>query len=164
MEEIPRPPVALDRARQRELLWGVAGEPTAAAWPDCSVRRPLGLEYDVGRATLVDGRISRRVVPAHPRGSAPGHGGRGWLALAAAGPVTTGDEVRWRGALHVGRCGRVVTVEVVLAPWSTSTSELRLQLRHRAELPRRYFDVAHGVMDSLRAEVQRRAGLLMRPS
>jgi hypothetical protein len=127
------------------------------------VRRPLGLEYEVGRAALLDGGLSRRVAPVHPRDSAHRPRGGGWLELAAAGPVTTGDEVRWRGALHVGRCGRVIAVEVVLAPWSTSTSELRLQLRRRADLPRRYFAVAHRVMDSLRAEVQRRAGLLMRP-
>jgi hypothetical protein len=51
-----------------------------------------------------------------------------------------------------------VPVEVVLAPWSTSTCELRLQLHRRSDLPRRYFDVAHQVIDSLRDEVQRTVG------
>jgi hypothetical protein len=44
----------------------------------------------------------------------------------------------------------------VVAPWSTTTSDLGLALRRRrtqAHPPRRYFDAAHRVMDDLSTRI-----------
>jgi hypothetical protein len=155
------PPVGLDRARQRELLWAAGGEAGSPPGPDRSVRRSLGLDFAVARAALVDVQLTTSAVPAGRRASDPRPGATGWLAFADVPAVTTVDEIRLRGALHVGRCGGAIPVEVVLAPWSTSRSELRLQLHRRSNLPGRFFDVAHRVMDELRDEIQRRADALI---
>jgi hypothetical protein len=117
------------------------------------VRRPLAVELTAAQAALLDAQREMRAVRDDP--ASIGRRGGGWLELADDASVTAGRELRLRGALHVGRCGRVVPVEVVLAPWSTSMCELRLQLRRRADLPKRYFEVAHHVIDHLRDEVQR---------
>jgi hypothetical protein len=128
------------------------------------VRRSLAVEIAVARAALVDVQLSMRAVGADAPSSRPQRRGRGWLELADVAPVAAGRELRLLGALHVGRCGRAVPVDVVLAPWSMSRSELRLQLRRRSELPRHYFEVAHRVIDILRDELQRTTAAAPRAS
>jgi hypothetical protein len=144
------------------MLWGGADEvgSSSSSSPDCSVRRPLALELAAAQAALLDAQRTRCAARHDPHSI--GRRGSGWLELTDTASETPERELRLRGALHVGRCGRVVPVEVVLAPWSTSTCELRLQLRRRADLPRRYFEVAQDVIDSLRDEVQRTTGAARR--
>jgi hypothetical protein len=141
------------RARQRELLWAGAGRAEPPEALDCTVRRPVGLRFAVGRAALIEVQRARRRVPARRPGRGVRRGGAGWLELNEGPAAAEEDEHRLRGALHVGRCGRAVPVEVVLAPWSTTRSEVRLQLYRRVELPAHYFAAAHGVLDSLRDEI-----------
>ena len=145
------------RARQRELLWAGAVRTVSPATLDCIVRRSLSLPLPVAQAALIDVDRTMRAVPAAHRVRGRRRARRGWLELAKGTAVTHDDEHRLLGVLHVGRCGRVVPVEVVLAPWSTARSEVRLQPYRRVELPAHYFAVAHAVLDNLRDELHRRA-------
>jgi hypothetical protein len=67
------------------------------------------------------------------------------------------DGVRVDGALRVHRHGPPTLIEITAEPWSDSATDLSLQVRGRrrpAHLPRRYFDVAHRVMDDLWHQVE----------
>lgn len=84
-----------------------------------------------------------------------------WLAFAVPSVSPAPDEqLRLAGVLHVHRFGPPVPVEVVIEPWSSTRTELRLQVRTRRgrlRLPRRYFDAAHPVMIALRDQIEARA-------
>jgi hypothetical protein len=89
-------------------------------------------------------------------------GGRaGWLAIAGSG---VGDaesvELHVPSLLHVRHSPLVVPVDLALGAWSSTRSELRLDLlrrnRQRRRLPRHYFDAAHDVMDALRGDLESR--------
>jgi hypothetical protein len=146
-----------DRVRQRELLWKDPDPVGPPSWPDPSVRRVLGFAFPVAHAALIDTHVTLRTVHGGHQGSGGvRRRGGGWLELADTAAVTTQGECRLLGALQVGRFTRVVPVEVVLAPWSATRSELRFQLHHGLSVPARYFDVAHQVLDNLSDKIQSR--------
>lgn len=86
---------------------------------------------------------------------------RSRLVLEPCRPGAAPEErVRVRGVLHVGGTGRATPVELTLEPWSAHRGDLCLTPRPgrlRARLPRRYYDVAHLVMDELWHQIERAA-------
>jgi hypothetical protein len=128
------PAVGVDEAFARTLSRPAPAPP----WPDCSVRRRLGVAFPRAWAAL---EAEQRA------GSLP--------VLLAPIRVVSG-EVRAHAVLRAGRFRRRVPVEVVLAPWSDEITELRLQLRSLT-LPCGYFDVAHATADALIAGLTARA-------
>ena len=78
------------------------------------------------------------------------------LDLAPSGPPL--GLPRLDGSLRVRRWGRSTPVEVTLAPWSALRTHLCLRPRRGrfgVRLPRRYYDVAHRVMDELWHQIER---------
>lgn len=152
----------MGRARQRELLWK---DPDPSGPPpevnSCG-RRLLGLAFPSARAMLADIHLTGQAAHAvHQRSRGVPRRRRGWLEFADVAAVATAAEYRLPGVLHIGRFGRAVRVDVVLAPWSSTRSELRLQPHRGSNVPPRYFDVAHPILDKLRDEIQSRADALI---
>lgn len=75
-----------------------------------------------------------------------------WPDVAQTGTA----ECRVPAALHFHRIGRGVQVELVIAPWTRSTTEVRLELR-TLRVPPGYFDAAHNVADTVSAALLERA-------
>lgn len=152
----------VDRARHRALLWKDPEPVALPSRPSSSVRTVLGLPFPVAHAALVDTHVTlRAVLGGHQGSTGAGRRRGGWLELADQAAVRSPGECRLLGRLHVGRFGRVVPIEIVLAPWSTTRSELRLQLQRGSSVPASYFDVAHAVLDNLSTEIQSRVDDLM---
>jgi len=121
--------------------------PTSAGWPDLRVHRLVRLPpLEAARglhATLV----------------ACGRAGSGHRSLSDLEVLGGTSNLGLAAALHVRRHGPGIPVELVLEPWSEHRTDLCLQLRRRpgrtgAHLPRRYFDVAHRVMDDLWHQIE----------
>lgn len=130
------------------------------SWPDLRVHRLVRLPpHDAARGLLAalvarGGRVEAaasgrargtRRRPDRPTGYLEVLGRTGTSTLAAA--------------LHVRRHGRSTPVEIVLEPWSAHRTDLCLEVRRRPgrtglHLPRRYFDVAHRVMDELWHQIE----------
>jgi hypothetical protein len=88
-------------------------------------------------------------------------GGSGWLVFGPRGQTRINDECRYPGRLYVHRWARPVHVEVIIAMWSASRTELRLELRCERgalHIPTGYFDVAHSAVDRLREGIESRVG------
>lgn len=136
------------RTRWRDQLWVDACPvvpPRPRPWPEGTVRRLVNVPFLVAVEALAD---------ALDEGDAAG------LTVRAAAGWAGPGEVRVPGDLHLHhfqRCGRPVRVEVVLEPWSTTRSDLRLQVvcRHRSiRLPRHYYDAAHDAIDVVRTRIE----------
>ena len=91
-------------------------------------------------------RSIRRVLDAAPDAACPA-AARLWSHDAG-----DGAEMRFPGRLRVHRWNRPTPVELVVAAWSESKTEVRLELR-TMHVPGGYFDRAHAVVDSLSAEL-----------
>lgn len=121
-------------------------------WVDVAgLRPPVWSERDVRRLVLAPFPLA--VAALRGLGAAPS----GWLVLDVAHDRRAADEYRAAGALHVHRGRPLVPVDVVLAPWSASRTELlvRPRLRRCAAPPSaRYFDVAHSAIDALRDAIE----------
>lgn len=120
---------------------------TAAAWPDLRVHRLV-------RLPPLDAARGLHAALVARAGSGPDH--RPTTDLEVLGGHSARGLV---AALHVRRHGPGTPVELVLEPWSEYRTDLCLQLRRRpgrtgAHLPRRYFDVAHRVMDDLWHQIE----------
>lgn len=133
------------------------------AWPDLRVHRLVRLApHDAARglhAALLarDGRIVAAAPGRPPRSRRGPNGPPGYLEVL-------GRTGTWAlaAALHVHRHGRATPVEIVLEPWSAHRTDLCLEVRRRPgrtglHLPRRYFDVAHRVMDELWHQIEANA-------
>lgn len=122
-------------------VWPDREQFPAPPWPDWSVRRFVEVPFAAASAVPLDERV---VVP------------HGWLVLSAASSVSA-EERRRDGTVHVRRWHRGVGVELVMAHWSATRTEVRLQLGSglpSLHLPPHYFDVAHAVMDEIRAAIE----------
>jgi hypothetical protein len=85
---------------------------------------------------------------------------RAWLAFDDPSRGMGEDGCRVPARLRAPWSVRLVEVELVVEPWSTAWTELRLQLAgHRSvwRLPHGYFDTAHPLMASLRDALASRA-------
>lgn len=124
--------------------WRRGGRP----WPDLSVRRLVP-----GDAAGVGAALGRHLGAA---GLAVGAGvatGAGRLALRG-GPFWAGAESRIPAVLRPRHGVRGVAVELVVAPWSSTRTEIALQVvggRRLRRPGRRYFEAAHAVADRLQA-------------
>ena len=127
-------------------LWPTPAQGAAARpWPDCSVRRVLDVSFGAVRAVVDDVLGATAAV--------------GGVVVRGAGRSSSDSDMdsdtaerRIAAGLRVQLCSVPVAVEVVVAPWSRTRTELRLELRGRRRLriPRRYFDVADDVAERLR--------------
>lgn len=133
------------RSRLRYQLWVDAAPSPRRPWTEGAVRRLVDLPFTTALDALAE-LLSDGPETILRDGSA-------WLALTPGRARATGAECWIPGALHVHRCGRPVRVELVLEPWSSTRTDVRLQVRcarGTTHLPRRYYDVAHDVIDAVR--------------
>lgn len=118
-----------------------------------SVRRILPLSFDdaAGRLQRYCGSLLA-TAPAGWRADIPARAG--WLSFAEP-PLGTGWERTLPGRLHVPFHWRAVSVDVLVAQWSATRTELRLGMANnrRFHVPWRFFDAAHDVADVLRSEL-----------
>jgi hypothetical protein len=159
-EPIPFPPLTdvvgalVEALRQPPPL--LVPPPMATTKPaplTSSVRRILPLPFD-DVAARFDRSCALRLDTARPGWRADISGRCGWLAFTAP-PSAAGAERSLLGRLHVPFHWRAVAVEVLVAPWSTARTELRLGMANnrRFHVPWRFFDAAHDVADVLRGEL-----------
>lgn len=123
----------------------------APPWPDWSIRRLVDVPFAISRTAPLD----RRVTVPH-----------GSLVISRDGSAGT-EERRRDGVVHLRCWQRPVPVELVMAPWSATRTEVRLQLGRELtslHLPPHYFDVAHAVTDEICAAIEAQAPIAARTS
>ena len=140
----------------------VRGATATGSWSDQRLHRLVRLppwEAVAALDEVVRTRHGRILEPAASRGvqavlrTRPGR-----LELEPA-PTTDGP-LRFGGTLRMPAPGRSTPIGLTLEPWSAHRSDLCLQPqrgRFGPRLPRRYYDVAHRVMDELWHLIERAA-------
>jgi hypothetical protein len=140
----------------------VRAPPAAGSWPDQRLHRLVRLPpwdaavalHEVLRAAT--GRVDE---PPRERGARARLRTRPGRLLIERTPAAEAT-LRFAGTLRMPAPGRAVPIELVLEPWSAHRSDLCLQPqrgRLGPRLPRRYYDVAHRVMDELWHLIERAA-------
>jgi hypothetical protein len=128
--------------RRRDPLWSEPDRRPPSPWPDRSVRRLVDLPYDV--AVVVLDELAHDKTTSFPFDC----------------HATAAEEERcFRGALRFHRGGRRMFVELVVARWSATRTELRLQpdgRRARLSVPPRFFEMASAITDRLGRVIESR--------
>jgi hypothetical protein len=170
MRETPASPASpssftIERGRSLDRLtrivrWFDTPRPTQLG-TDYSVRRYVEHPFANAQRALVTVSADHRVGASDGGTDAVVRTPASWLSFASPeGASPAQDQLRLTGVLHAHRFGRPLRVEVVVEPWSSARTELRMQLRSRRgklKLPQRYFDAAHPVMIALRDEIEAHA-------
>lgn len=157
-----RPPGAI-LVNRGLFRWEHAGGPPMRG-TDLAIRRVLFVPFTVAApllATVLAELTTLTTDRYEPPHQSRVEVRRGRLVIDRRPTPAVGehDEVRRAGQVRVQHAVHAIAIELVLAPWSACQSELRLQVRgHRTpiRLPRRYYDVAHPALATVRDLIELR--------